>query len=83
MHYFEDALSYYQNSGASIHSGHIDLFLTAVDIIKEVMQIEIDESDQLPKNYQATLQQIKNITDRKEAAAQLYDQLIAEFDKLK
>jgi len=68
VHHFEDALSYcrniYNNSEKTITAIQIDVFLEAVDIIKEVLQIEITGSDGLPQNYLTCLEHIKKITQK-------------------
>jgi len=73
VHHFEDALSYckdiYKNSEKTVSASQIDVFLEAVDIIKEVLQVEIEGSDKLPQNYNTCLEHIKSITNREEEIA--------------
>jgi two-component system chemotaxis sensor kinase CheA len=64
VHHFEDVLDYYRNNDESINSKIIDTFLEAVDIIKDVMEIEIDEIDDLPPNYNKCLEAIKTILNK-------------------
>ncbi|MFK5893028.1 MAG: chemotaxis protein CheA [Pseudomonadota bacterium] len=63
VHYFEDALSYcretYRDKNKTVTSAEIDVFLEAVDIIKAVLQIELEGSEQLPQNYASCLEHIK------------------------
>ena len=68
VHHFEDMLSYCKNNDnnesgnndKNISSSEIDLFLEAVDIIKAVMQIEMDGTNSLPENYASCLEAIKS-----------------------
>jgi len=95
VHHFEDALSYcrntYNNRDNPITSTQIDIFLEAIDLIKEVLQIEVDGSDILPKNYSNSLQNIKQIVqtvnneinqidENSDSGAELNIDLGAEFD---
>lgn len=59
VHHFEDALDFYRNSGQVATSEVIDVFLRAVDLIKEVMFVEIDGIAGLPEGYQECLGAIK------------------------
>lgn len=67
VHHFEDVLDYYRSSDEPITSETIDLFLEAVDIIKEVMWKEVDGINEKPENYERCLEGIKNILDHKES----------------
>jgi len=69
VHHFEDTLGYCRktytdnsNSGERLSSENIDVFLDAVDLIKTVMQLEIEGREQLPQNYDDCLEQLKAIT---------------------
>jgi len=68
VHHFEDTLSYCRNiycdNNKTVTSAEIDVFLEAVDIIKEVLQIEIGGSNKLPKNYVSCLEHIKSISEK-------------------
>ena len=61
VHHFEDALDYYRSCDDKITSHIIDLFLEAVDIIKEVLDIEIEGSEELPPEYNKCLTKIKEL----------------------
>jgi len=67
VHHFEDTLSYfrtlYSETDKCINSTEIDSFLEAVDIIKAVMKIDMEASDELPANYNSCLEHIKSITN--------------------
>ena len=67
VHNFEDVLDYYRTSDENVNTQSIDIFLEAVDIIKAVMNIEIDQTDTLPDNYHACLSSIKTILKHKDA----------------
>jgi len=64
VHHFEDVLDYYRNSDDEVTSKSIDLFLESVDIIKEVLEIEIDGRDELPQTYHECLSGIKSILNK-------------------
>ncbi|NWF66535.1 MAG: chemotaxis protein CheA [Campylobacterales bacterium] len=61
VHHFEDVLDFYRNSDIEVSSETIDVFLEAVDIIKEVLVYEITQSDGLPENYEKCLQDIRAV----------------------
>ena len=61
VHHFEDALDFYRSSDDEITSHIIDVFLEAVDIIKEVLEIEIEGSPELPSQYSKCLSNIKEL----------------------
>lgn len=61
VHHFEDALDFYRNSDEKVTSKIIDIFLNAVDLIKEVMFVEIDGIDGLPDGYEKSLLEIKSL----------------------
>lgn len=66
VHHFEDALDYYRSSDDEITSKVIDVFLESVDVIKEVLEVEIEDKDQLPNNYHVCLESIKELLTCKE-----------------
>lgn len=70
VHLFEDVLDHYRDSDISVPAHVIDIFLNAVDVIKETMYLEIDEVDTLPENYESTLEAIKQLLMNKEEAAE-------------
>jgi len=82
VHHFEDALDYYRSCDDEITSHIIDVFLEAVDIIKEVLEIEIDETEELPSQYNKCLTNIKELLGAKQegknASAEL--DLASEFE---
>lgn len=68
VHHFEDVLDYYRNSDEKVNSVSIDLFLESVDIIKEVMEIEVEGREELPAQYEKCLNGIKKILGNKNSA---------------
>jgi len=82
VHHFEDALDYYRSCDDEITSHIIDVFLEAVDIIKEVLEIEIDETEELPSQYNTCLTNIKELLgakqEEKNVSAEL--DLASEFE---
>lgn len=85
VHHFEDVLDYYRTSDEEVDSKSIDLFLEAVDIIKDVMWKEVDNDETIPDNYNACLEGIKAILEHKDvestSAAQV-EPLKEEFKDL-
>ncbi len=69
VHHFEDVLDHYRNTDDTVTSETIDLFLQAVDIIKEVMWKEVDGIDEKPQNYNECLNGIKNILGNEESSS--------------
>lgn len=61
VHHFEDVLDHYRNTDDVVTHEGIDLFLSSVDIIKDVMWREIDGDEGLPDNFNETLEGIKSI----------------------
>lgn len=61
VHLFEDVLDHYRDSDVSVPGEVIDVFLNAVDVIKETMWLEVDGVDSLPENYESTLESIKQL----------------------
>jgi two-component system chemotaxis sensor kinase CheA len=82
VHHFEDVLDHYRNTDDTVDLESIDLFFSAVDVIKEVMWREVEGDESVPENYQETLDGIKNIL-KKEKTTQDSDEelpdLAAEF----
>lgn len=64
VHHFEDALDYYRGCDDEITSHIIDVFLEAVDIIKEVLEIETEGTDKLPSQYNKCLADIKELLSK-------------------
>jgi two-component system chemotaxis sensor kinase CheA len=85
VHAFEDVLDYYRGSPASPDSEKIDIFLDAVDMIKEIFEIETGtEGDELPPNYDELLEKLHNILgndseDQSEPSEQESEDLSSEF----
>ena len=65
VHHFEDILDYYREGDASVPVHAIDIFLNAVDVIKETLWLEVDAQEGLPANYAATLEAIKQLLSNK------------------
>jgi len=61
VHHFEDLLDHFRNSDESVSHKVIDLFLLAVDIIKDVMWREVEANDGVPENYNKVLEDIKKM----------------------
>ncbi len=78
VHHFEDALDYYRNCDDEITSHIIDVFLEAVDIIKEVLEIEIEGIEELPSQYNKCLANIKELLNSETKSTE--DTSIEEFD---
>ncbi|QOY53363.1 chemotaxis protein CheA [Candidatus Sulfurimonas baltica] len=82
VHHFEDVLDYYRNSDDIVNPQNIDLFLSSVDIIKDVMWREVDGNDGVPDNYNDILVGIKSILSQstEETKVEL-DDLTTEFSE--
>jgi len=61
VHHFEDVLDHFRNSNDTVSHQSIDIFLSAVDIIKDVMWREIERNESVPENYEKVLEEIKDI----------------------
>lgn len=88
VHHFEDVLDHFRSSEDEITKEHIDLFLKAVMIIKEVMSLEVEEIPGLPAGFDDVSQGIQAILsddpvdgDSQEPLADLADEF-AEFPLL-
>ncbi|MFT7002769.1 MAG: two-component system chemotaxis sensor kinase CheA [Sulfurimonas sp.] len=65
VHHFEDVLDHYRNTDDIVNPEDIDLFLSSVDIIKDVMWREVDANEGVPDNYEQVLEGIKSILAHK------------------
>ncbi len=80
VHHFEDVLDHYRNTDDVVTPEQIDLFLSSVDIIKDVMWREVDGDESLPDNYNDVLEGIKSILSHKiEEIKEDLPDLAAEF----
>lgn len=61
VHHFEDVLDYYRSTKEAIHPQELELFVESVDVIKEVMEVELDENPSLPEAYEPCLERIKDL----------------------
>lgn len=61
VHHFEDVLDYFRNSDAIPHSSDVDLFLESVNVIKETLLCEVEESANVPLAYAPCLAKIQHI----------------------
>lgn len=59
VHHFEDVLDHYRNTHEEIEAEHLELFVGSVDVIKEVMECELDALPELPADYAECLDKIK------------------------
>ena len=67
VHHFEDILDHYRNTDDVATQDNIDLFLSAVDVIKIIMWREVDGIEGVPDNYNNVLDGIKEILAHKES----------------
>lgn len=80
VHHFEDVLDHYRNTDDVVEQEQIDLFLSSVDIIKDVMWKEVDGNEELPDNYDDILEGIKSILAHKiKSDTEELPDLAAEF----
>ena len=85
VHHFEDVLDHYRNSDDVVSKDGIDLFLDAVDVIKEVLWIEIEGSEGLPEKYTQTLDGIKKILDKEGTQSAVEEDVVdlaSEFEDM-
>ncbi len=61
VHHFEDVLDHYRSTQESIEEYNLELFVGSVDVIKEVMNCELDAIATLPQSYDGCLEKIKNL----------------------
>jgi len=69
VHAFEDVLDYYRNSSDEPDSSKIDIFLSAVDMIKTIFESETTSGGELPPNYDELLGKLKNILNKENSIA--------------
>jgi len=65
VHHFEDVLDYYRSSKDEIEIHYLELFVNSVDVIKEVMNCELESTQHLPTSYTECLEKIKVLLDFK------------------
>jgi len=58
VHHFEDLLDHYRSPNVVVPPNAIDVLLNGVDVIKEVMNYEINGDEGLPEDYEPCLQGI-------------------------
>jgi two-component system chemotaxis sensor kinase CheA len=80
VHHFEDILDYYRDGDTSVPIHAIDVFLNAVDVIKETLWLEVDEKEGLPANYESTLAAIKNLLSSKGSESAGTDEVLPMVD---
>ncbi|MBB5020828.1 chemotaxis protein CheA [Desulfurispira natronophila] len=63
VHSFEDALDYFRSGAAVVDTAVIDIFLEAVDVIKEVFDDEVAQREELtsPERFDRCLESIKTL----------------------
>ncbi|WP_373074071.1 chemotaxis protein CheA [Sulfurimonas sp.] len=69
VHHFEDVLDHYRNTDDIVDRDSIDIFFSAVDVIKEVMWREVEGDESVPDNYAETLEGIKSILKREKGTS--------------
>ncbi|MDD3598053.1 Hpt domain-containing protein, partial [Sulfuricurvum sp.] len=65
VHHFEDVLDHYRSTREAIEPNHLELFVGSVDVIKEVMNCELDAIPELPADYDECLSKIKQLISSK------------------
>jgi two-component system chemotaxis sensor kinase CheA len=88
VHHFEDVLDHYRSTKEEVEDHHLELFVGSVDVIKEVMECELDALTELPADYAGCLEKIKALIASKkpggvpavvEEAPRILNDLAAEF----
>ncbi len=83
VHHFEDLLDHFRSSDAALPNGAVDVLLNGVDMIKESMSYEVNETPGVPDGYDECLAAIIDMLDEKHESTKqkpqsLHD-LAAEF----
>lgn len=88
VHHFEDVLDHYRTTRDEIEECQLELFVSSVDVIHEVMTCELDQLPHLPETYPECLARIKTLMAMKKGDAGLvgveetpaaFNDLAAEF----
>jgi two-component system chemotaxis sensor kinase CheA len=88
VHHFEDVLDHYRTTRDEIEECQLELFVSSVDVIHEVMTCELDQLPYLPETYPECLAKIKTLMAMKKGDAGLvgveetpaaFNDLAAEF----
>jgi two-component system, chemotaxis family, sensor kinase CheA len=66
VHHFEDLLDHYRLPNVVVPANAIDVLLNGVDVIKEVMNYEINGDEGLPEQYEQCLQGIIGLLNLKD-----------------
>lgn len=70
VHHFEDVLDHYRSTKEEVEEHHLELFVGSVDVIKEVMECELDLLPDLPADYAGCLEKIKALIASKKPGAE-------------
>ncbi len=81
VHGFEDVLDYYRGGDDVPQREHIDIFLDAVDVIKEVFEYEINDTSGVPDRYQDCIDAFRNLINAKKNSSES-DEVSATLDDL-
>ena len=84
VHLFEDVLDHYRDSDVAVPANVIDIFLNAVDVIKETLWLEVNGDEGVPPNYDSTLESIKHLLENKEVVNEFVEMvnLAEEFGEI-
>ncbi|MDD2652548.1 MAG: chemotaxis protein CheA [Sulfurimonas sp.] len=91
VHHFEDLLDYYRSTKERIEANNLELFVESVDVVKEVMECELNSIKELPRSYSVCLEKIKKLLDAKKnknpsliqsESREVLNNLALEFDEL-
>ncbi len=61
VHHFEDILDHYRSTKEYIETHNLELIVSSVDVIQEVMRCELDALPELPDSYAGCLAEIKKL----------------------
>ncbi|MFA5216305.1 chemotaxis protein CheA [Sulfuricurvum sp.] len=70
VHHFEDVLDHYRSTKEEVEEHHLELFVGSVDVIKAVMECELDALTDLPADYAGCLEKIKALIASKKPGAE-------------
>lgn len=63
VHHFEDALDYFRSAEEPPTSSQIDVFLDGINVIKETLNYEVNEDENIPEGYVECLDNIHKILE--------------------
>ncbi|WP_022851638.1 chemotaxis protein CheA [Limisalsivibrio acetivorans] len=63
VHHFEDLMDIYRSRDEAINEEELELLFSAFDVVKEVLEMEINETEGYPENYDYWMERIKQAVE--------------------